>query len=236
MTQETPKVEPQKKRSYLAITLIVLALIALGVALAVFFANKDDSVGTTPDEQPTTQSQSDSSVPSADTGRMDAVEATEDLLNSVYLDFDSEEDYMEAMEKIQTDGYEAVLPEDVSDRIHFVDIFDGNEGAEIITYQTLLALSAQISMETGEEIALQYDETQVEGNVLYDEEVGIAYVPISAFATGDASFSLQMVYVDGEWKLAPYSVIESVQLSASLGQLYGQNLEEGLDLPENNKE
>lgn len=236
MTEETPKVEPQKKRSYLAIILIALAVIAIGIAAALFFTSDDDNAETPPDEEPTTQSQSVSDVPSADTGRMEAVEATEDLLNSVYLDFDSEEEYLEAMERIQEEGYDAVLPEDVSDRIHFVDIFDGNEGAEIITYQTLLALSAQISMETGEEIALQYDETQVEGNVLYDEEVGIAYVPISAFATGDVSFSLQMVYVDGEWKLAPYSVIESVQLSASLGQLYGQNLEEGLDLPENNEE
>lgn len=236
MTQDTPKVEPQKKRSYLAIILIVLSLVAVGIAAALFFTNTDDSVEAPGEQETVAPSASREGVPSADTGRMEAVKATEDLLNSAYLEFDTEEEYMEAMEKIQTDGYDAVLPEELSDRIHFVDIFDGNEAAEVVTYQTLLALSAQITMETGEEVSLQYDEEQVEGNVLYDEEVGIAYVPVSAFAKGDVSFSLQMVYVDGEWKLAPYSIIESVQLSASLGQLYGQDLEEGLETPENNEE
>lgn len=234
MTEEIPKVEPRKKKSYLSIIFLVLATVAVGFAVGLFAnQNKGDTADSGTSHEPE-QSRSAGEVPSADVGRMEAVKATEDLLNSVYLDFDDEEGYMDAMEKIQNEGYEAVLPDDVSNRIHFVDIFEGNENAEIITYQTLLALSAQVTMATGEEISLQYDEMQVEGNVLYDESVGIAYVPVSAFAKGDVSFSLQMVYVDGEWKLAPYSLIESVQLSASLGQLYGQDLEEGLDIPENN--
>ena len=49
----------------------------------------------------------------------------------------------------------------------------------------------------------------------YDQpELGTVYVPLGVFTGQQNAFVVEMVYVKGQWKINPYSLVEQIRLSA----------------------
>ena len=49
--------------------------------------------------------------------------------------------------------------------------------------------------------------------VYLDETTRIAQVPLDYFTGVGGAVSMELVYVDGQWKLSPYSLLQSIQLA-----------------------
>lgn len=49
--------------------------------------------------------------------------------------------------------------------------------------------------------------------VFLDGERGEAFVPVMGFTKDPALFSIEMVWVDNKWKIAPYSLVSEIKLS-----------------------
>lgn len=86
------------------------------------------------------------------------------------------------------------------------------------TYQTLITLHEVLSEEGTKAI------TAVDGGatpVVIDSALGMAYVPLRSFTGNSTLFAFEMVYVDGGWRLAPYTLLQNVRMSALLDGLQG---------------
>ena len=63
-------------------------------------------------------------------------------------------------------------------------------------------------------------------NVVYlDENSKTAQVPVNIFTGTSGSISFEMIYIDDEWKLSPYSLLESLSLSSQIQQQITNNQE-----------
>jgi len=121
----------------------------------------------------------------------------------------SPEERVEALE----DGDNSVVSDDLKNKMRFKDDFESDPSLQNTTYQALIILSSYLEEEDFNPV-----NEEVWQEVYLDQEIGVAYVPISAFYSPGASFSLELVYTDGEWKLSPYSLLNIINLSATIQQ------------------
>jgi len=109
----------------------------------------------------------------------------------------------------------SVINEELNDKIILTEEFSGSSSNTIDLYQTLIALSQAIITNNENSEITPYNDVAY-STIYLDKENGQAFVPLSAFTGTQSYFSLEFLYVDGEWKLAPYSLVEEVRLSSSL--------------------
>lgn len=83
------------------------------------------------------------------------------------------------------------------------------------TYQSLVTLYTVIS-EKNQKTNLTPVAQDSFKKVSLNQKIGAAYVPLSLYAQGGAAFSMEMIYVDGQWKLAPYTMVDAIKFSAAL--------------------
>jgi hypothetical protein len=58
-------------------------------------------------------------------------------------------------------------------------------------------------------------------NAIYmDKDTNSCYIPLDIFTGHYTATSIQMVYVNNEWKLNPYSLMLSIQLSDLISSKY----------------
>lgn len=183
--------------AFFIVVVVVGAAFAIGRFTAPALSTVDDST--------TTQVTKTVTGESIATDQKNALAAAQSLLTNSATDGD----YQARMAEIES-GDTSSIPKEVVDGIHLSDSMEG-EGARGSTYQSLVALNAL--MIKGEAKVATKDAASA---VQVDSENGIAYVPLGAFTGTDVPFSFEMVYVDGEWKLAPYSLLQSIQMSSAI--------------------
>lgn len=90
--------------------------------------------------------------------------------------------------------------------IRTVDILDQDE-VDGISISGLAVLTDNIKSITKKEepIEVKYN---LEQTVYLDEKMKMAYVPLDVFTGKAGIISIEMVYIDGEWKVVPYSMIQ----------------------------
>ena len=118
-----------------------------------------------------------------------ALEAATNMLKSFYADPSSNtsiEDRIKGIDKDKKiDGY---VSDTAKSYLYLKDFMDKEEG-----YTTsAMAILAYIYL---------------------DETTRIAQVPLEYYTGSGGAVSLEMVYVDGQWKLSPYSLIQAIQLA-----------------------
>lgn len=225
--QNTVKEKKQKKKvtasTYLLSGLAMLSIASLGGA--VWLSTTDNTVNlggaeNADDGAMVSESAGEErgGIPPAETGRHEAVSAAANLLTEAYVHRDSESEYIEFLEEVEEGNFDEI-DDTVVDSVRNVDLFD-TESSSITSYQILISYSIMIKQiqGLGEDEAIEplFDEESIAQNVLYDEEVGVAYVPLSTFAGEQAALTMEMVYVDGTWQVMPYSLMESVSLFDSV--------------------
>lgn len=192
---------------------VILALI---VSIVIIATNKNttQTINTTNDTN--TQQQTEKVVKTV-TGKndsenqADALKATTELLNNIN-DNPKKLTPRERAEKIDKGDY-SVVNKKVADYIHFVPSHE-NDNVKATVYQALIALTEYLNKDGKNKIAPVSDN---EASKIYvDSELGIAYVPMSIYYGSENVFSLEMVYTDSKWKLAPYSFVEAVKMSAGM--------------------
>lgn len=149
----------------------------------------------------------------ADEDRKAALAAATDILN-LSGNSPTGTKFDERLNSLDAGDTEVIDPE-LTKLIRFQDSFADSEDMKNNTYQSLITMSTLIMNATGS-LEIKPASDTMWKNVHVDSEMGTAFVPLSIYAGPSASFSMEMVYIDGGWKLAPYSLLDSVKLSAQL--------------------
>jgi hypothetical protein len=208
-----------RKRLYilLAASFAFVILVIWGiVALFLLTGGGNEGEQPTPSTSSSAPEQGERTISglSADEDRQAAVAATQVLLNSTLKLPEGVE--LDALLDEINGGDLTRIPAEVTTGIRFTDQFAESQDAQAGAYQTLYALSFLVWNNAGGEGEIKPVTDTAWKSVLVDQEVGLAYVPLSIFTGTPSGFSLEMVYLDGKWQLSPYSLVEAVRLSASL--------------------
>lgn len=146
----------------------------------------------------------------SDEDRKDALKSAQELLTFAADDMGTGLTPEERAEKIAEGDMTALNPE-LEEKIRLIDVYL-DEDLKNNVFQALIAISKHIAVDGKVEPV-----SEIAWQVVYvDPEIGIAYVPVSVFHDSVAPFSFEMIYVDGEWRLSPYSFMEIIRLSSSL--------------------
>lgn len=185
------------------------------VGTYVISSDKNDTANTPPAVS-TEQVDRTVSGKSADQDRQDAVKSVETLLKQAYTTDGSYEDRVKAIEKGDTSS----LTPEFTDSFRFTDAFGKDKSLQSVSYQSVIALSGA-AFKSADDIKPVADQSW--RSVYVDSEAGIAYVPMSIFTNTSIPFTFEMVYIDGEWKLAPYSLVQSIGASSAMVQSMEQS-------------
>lgn len=197
--------------------LITMSVIAIAAIVVIIFLSIKVFAGDSNNNESSEESNSSTKIEkvekttsgkSIDEDRKDAMSAAAEILNSSKTK--DGEDYEKRLKELEK-GDMSSIPDDLNDKIRFTDAFKRNDELKVVAYQSLIALNA--TMLEGKEAKPVSDDAWK--SVYVDQEQGIAYVPMGVFSGTNVPFSFEMVYDDGEWKLLPYSFIESVKMSSS---------------------
>ncbi len=115
------------------------------------------------------------------------------------------------LEKLSS-GDSSVIDPSLSGLVYTTDFIGSNKSLQTSTYEALVTIASYVS-KNGSVTPLS---TTQWANVYVDQHAGVAFVPMSSFYDGGNDFNLQMVWVDGTWKLEPYSLLDIVRLSDAL--------------------
>ena len=91
-----------------------------------------------------------------------------------------------------------------------------NEDVKRTTIQTLLSFVQQMNKNGNNNLNPIYSDYD---NVIYlDEKTNTAQIPVNIFTGTYGSISFEMVYINKQWRLSPYTLLESVSLSAQVSE------------------
>ena len=93
--------------------------------------------------------------------------------------------------------------------LYLKDFMDKEEGYTTSS-MAILAIIKNLTEIGNENLNPVSTDTQY---VYLDETTRIAQIPLDYYTGVGGAVSLEMVYVDGQWKLSPYSLLQSIQLA-----------------------
>ena len=94
--------------------------------------------------------------------------------------------------------------------------FMNNEDVKRTTIQTLLSFVQQMNKNGNNNLNPIYSDYD---NIIYlDEKTNTAQIPVNMFTGTYGSISFEMVYINKQWRLSPYTLLESVSLSAQVSE------------------
>lgn len=103
------------------------------------------------------------------------------------------------------------LPKSYREQFRLVDYFQKDKQIEGAAYLATVNLGKYVNdLAKDSDSSIKPVNSDRWKNVFVDTEAGIGFVPVSNFVGGGSSFSLEFVYVDGEWIYTPYSFVDAV--------------------------
>jgi hypothetical protein len=199
--------------------LMSLVIVCLAAALAVVSISKNESGGSGSDQQVQKVSRSVSGA-SSDKDKASAMAAAATLLtaankHSANL---SADDRVKAFEDSSADRSTLADMSTIDSLTRFTNDFDND--LRKTTYQSLVKVSSLLDGNNDGKIEAR--SSDLYKYVYLDSETGTAYVPLQVFFNNAPAFSLEMVYVDGQWKFAPYTLLDAIRLSSSMSGVHPQ--------------
>lgn len=188
----------------LFILLVVLAIIGslIAVALSVGKANE------VPESEQITRSLSGKTLAE---DRESAIVAVGALLEATKAPATISE-AGDTIGKLESGDFSDLAP-GFAERIRYYDSYADNSDFQAQVAMATYSIAALAKEANGGQIVADGAKS---GTVRIDQETGIAQVPIDIFTGQDSPIALQMVYVDGDWKLEPHSFMSYIALSAQL--------------------
>lgn len=203
----------------IATVLMSLVIACLAAALAVVSISKNESSGSGSDQQVQKVTKSVSGA-SSDKDKASAMATAATLLtaankHSANL---SADDRVKAFEDSSADRSTLADMSTIDSLTRFTNDFDND--LRKTTYQSLVKVSSLLDGNNDGKIEAR--SSDLYKYVYLDSETGTAYVPLQVFSNNAPAFSLEMVYVDGQWKFAPYTLLDVIRLSSSMSGVHPQ--------------
>lgn len=195
---------PQKRTRTVLVALMAVVLVSVGA-----FALLSKNGGTTGGRQQQPSAGLDGVSDS------DAAQAAVDALTSVLAAAHTgheKGDVKSRLYRLEEGDTTVTDTAGVDAGVHYTGDFAKSEGIRKSLYQTLVMTADTLSHDGA---APEPSATAAHG-VFLDREAGLAYVPLGAYSSSEAGFSVTMVHVGGRWLLEPYPLLDTVRLSAAL--------------------
>lgn len=198
-------------KSRLAIIALVAAgLIAVAVGIIIFVTVSADNSSENTSE--VTQVERTLSGKSVAEDKADVMAAAVALLSAANAPLDTTE-FSTKMSQIESG--ELTMSDELSSKIRLVDSLENEDGIDATIYQTLVSFGAFAKQSTGQDAIVPLYDNAADGITL-DQEAGVAYVPTTLFVnsgTGINGFSMEFIYLDGQWLFSPYMTLDELRLA-----------------------
>lgn len=112
------------------------------------------------------------------------------------------------------------LTDKALDLLYMKDIMATDEAYKTASL-TMLGFIELMNQAGNKELAIKNPNENI---VYLDEVTHTAYVPLDVFSGTQSSMSIQLVYINGKWKINPYTFIQEIQLSDFVQQLTEQKI------------
>lgn len=213
MKLELERKEQNRKRLKTVITIVLFpAIFGTGFALGNF--TNSTNVDSHKEEKVTVEKvQYSVSGKSAEEDKKDAVNALKEILISAHKSKENK-GLEERLKEIDNDNYNDVDSK-VIHAFYWADGLDKREDVRKNAIQGLVTIGYLVDNK-----GLKFEpQTKDINSVVYlDQKTGRAYIPASVFLGPSNGASIEMIYNDEtkEWKIDPYSFVETLRLSAKL--------------------
>lgn len=137
-----------------------------------------------------------------------------DFLNDGALIASQMEDSNKEFKKIAAGDFTKV-PQAYRDQFRWVDFYEKDSeviGAALVATLYIGEKAKEVAKAQGSDIIGPWS-SNPERDVFLDKEMGIAFVPLGIYLGSQSGMSIELVAVDGKWKIAPYSLISAIQAS-----------------------
>lgn len=119
-------------------------------------------------------------------------------------------------EIVKTGKASSGVSQDMLDKLYIDEEWGDIQENESITAIGLIVQATVVSEMTGDEEFAAALSPEKDGIIYLDSTNGTAYVRMDVFTGLQTGLYMQMEYMDGEWKLAPYSMVNSMLLTDML--------------------
>lgn len=184
----------------LALVLFAISALILIVGFVFFYATKSDPKPQPNSNPPLSVEAIEGAEEKTPQGAIEKARTMLEVANTV----DNLEENMSKLEE----GDFSVLPEGFDSFYAFPDGFP--ELLQAVSYQIPFAVNVYVEKAGG---TLPISEINPDAvlDVVYLDEPGIAYIPVSVFSGQPNPIMLEMVYVSGEWKFSPLMTLEAIK-------------------------
>lgn len=188
--------------------LAVLLVVVLAVVGVLFVKNTTGGQGAHTEAQ-TTQVSRSVTGKSVDEDKRDALNALTGLLNEASTP--GGQDYRERAKTIEGGDYSS-LPEGWREKM-----VSAEDKGKVAGWEALIVLNAGMREYFKTEGEVKPVSDSAVNYVVVNPEAGVAHIPGSVFLGADVPMSFDMVFVDGQWRLDPYNVVQDILNSAAAG-------------------
>lgn len=198
----------KNKKTILIILITVLCFFLGGMISYLVFGSDNSKNDTKNDDQTIVESQNVTGASIEQDVLKAATELLQESLNTAGAD------PKEALEKLDNNDF-SFISDDLKNKILFTGDFADDEKLQANTYQSLITVS-MLSNSINNAGGVITPIATPDSSVTYIENTNVAHVTLTSFAGPTALFSLEFAFIDDEWVFVPYTLIDSVKLSAIL--------------------
>lgn len=222
-----------KKKKFNWQTLVIISLVITLTSLTIFIINneKEKIANQEPEKVYVGLEKGE---PLENFSREGAVVALQQTLKSLEKDVEgknrSVQERLQELNSEETD-MEDVISKETLDKLYLAKEFKGDKFNRQFTASALFTYHEVIKEVTqSDELKPMLDSSTFDDLIYFDEKLMVAHVPADVFLGENRGMAFEMQYIDGEWKLNPYtammSLIMLLNYEGQMNQLQNQNSEE----------
>lgn len=204
------------KEDWKIIAIGILSIVLISLTLHVVNKEKQEIAGAEPVKVYVGLGKDGQDVKELDNfSKKEAVEALRVLFVEAMKDTKGRT-FEERMTRLENNyDIDDVLSKETLDKIYMSEEFSKDKFNRLFTASTVL-IQARLATENSNNEDIYPAVSSYEDAVYLDSRVMNAFVPLDIFVGSSTGYAFEMQYIDGEWKLNPYSLIMSMKLSELL--------------------
>lgn len=204
------------------ITVVVILIVIIGGIIFGVNVNKKSKENVNFDKVETTSSSegktaeinedNDKELPKMELTREASLEATTILLRTLNKSPQEGLTLKDRLDEVSKENFDKnkVFTEEGWKLLNLSDFMKTDPRGEVLIAQSMLSILNAIEESGNKDITPA--NVPLDGVIYFDKEMKISFVPVDLFTNAPTKLSFEMVYVDGEWLLQPYTIISQIAI------------------------
>lgn len=204
------------------ITVVVILIVIIGGIVFGVNVSKKSKENVNFDKMETTSSSegktaeinedNDEEIPKMELTREGSLEATTILLRALNKSPQEGLTLKDRLDEVSKENFDKnkVFTEEGWNLLNLSDFMKTDPRGEVLIAQSMLSILNVIEESGNKDITPA--SVPLEGVIYFDKEMKISFIPVDLFTNAPTKLSFEMVYVDGEWLLQPYTIISQIAI------------------------